>query len=230
MISGAIITYNEANKFSAAINSLKKVCDEIVVMDSYSDDGTPIIASSVYGCRVYQYEFDNFRDQKNRVIQRCNGDWVILLDADERLDDELIKEIPSLISWADSEGIDALTVPRNNIIGLEEKVGWPDIQTRIFKNYVRHFDNPIHPQSTMGANRIVQVLSRGSIIHKKSTTEQRLDNLIYYTLRPGDYGKPPYLCEDYTPDPKQADYSQDLDMWVAVHKRERRYTEVKEFR
>ena len=86
-----IPTYNEAHYLEGALYSVK-FADEIIVVDSMSTDATVKIAID-HGCQVISRKFDNFSNQKNHALQFATGDWVLFLDADERITHALQKEI-----------------------------------------------------------------------------------------------------------------------------------------
>lgn len=86
-LSACIITLNEADRIEACLASLA-FCDEIVVVDSGSDDGTPERAAAA-GARVLTRRFDGYRRQKDFAVQSAQYDWVLCLDADERVTPEL---------------------------------------------------------------------------------------------------------------------------------------------
>ncbi len=91
-ISAVIITYNEENNIERCIKSLQQVADEVVVLDSYSTDNTKSISEKL-GARFVSYQFENHIQQKNKAIEFAAHDWVLSLDADEALDDQLIQSI-----------------------------------------------------------------------------------------------------------------------------------------
>lgn len=84
-ISACIITYNEEENITACIESALELCDEVVIIDSNSSDKTRSIANRLKA-KVYVQEFLGYRDQKNLAIDKAKHDWVLCLDADERLD------------------------------------------------------------------------------------------------------------------------------------------------
>jgi len=96
-LSGAVITYNEARRIGECLDSLLLVCDEVVVLDSFSTDETPAICQSK-GPRVRfeQHAFDGHIEQKNRAMERCTHPWVLSLDGDEVLSPELVEQIEAL--------------------------------------------------------------------------------------------------------------------------------------
>jgi len=86
-LSACIIAFNEADRIADCIASLA-FCDEVVVVDSHSTDDTARIAAEL-GARVIQRPFDGFRSQKQFAIEQARHDWVLCLDADERIGDAL---------------------------------------------------------------------------------------------------------------------------------------------
>lgn len=86
-ISAVIITFNEADRIGDCLASLA-FCAEIVVVDSGSTDDTRAIAEAA-GARVLVRPFDGFRSQKQFAVDQATHDWVLCLDADERVSPEL---------------------------------------------------------------------------------------------------------------------------------------------
>lgn len=91
-LSVVIITYNEEQNIARCINSVKSLADEIIVLDSYSSDKTVEIARS-HGAVIYQERFRGYIGQKNFAMQLASNNYILSLDADEALDDELIASI-----------------------------------------------------------------------------------------------------------------------------------------
>lgn len=94
-ISGTVITFNEEDHIEAVISSLQKVCDEVVVVDSLSTDRTAEIAESL-GAKVIMQKYLGEGKQRNVTEEHSSNDWILALDADERLDDEMVETIKSL--------------------------------------------------------------------------------------------------------------------------------------
>lgn len=78
-----IPTFNEEHYIEDCLYSVK-FADEIIVIDSFSTDETVAIANT-YNCKVLQRKFDNFSNQKNHALQFATSDWVLFVDADERI-------------------------------------------------------------------------------------------------------------------------------------------------
>jgi len=90
-ISACIIAFNEADRIQDCLDSLA-FCDEIVLVDSFSSDTTVAIAQAA-GTRVLQQKFAGFRSQKAFCVAQASHDWVLCLDADERISDALRQSI-----------------------------------------------------------------------------------------------------------------------------------------
>jgi len=90
-ISVAIITHNEADRIGPCLESVL-FADEIVVVDAASNDDTLKIAGQ-YPCRVIHQPWQGFSRQKQFAVNQCRNDWVLILDADERVSVELAEEI-----------------------------------------------------------------------------------------------------------------------------------------
>jgi glycosyltransferase involved in cell wall biosynthesis len=95
-ISATVITFNEEDNIEGSLRSLHWA-DEIVVVDSGSTDGTLEICRKYTG-RVIQRAWTGYVDQKNHAVDQSHNNWILSLDADERLSPELVEEILALRS------------------------------------------------------------------------------------------------------------------------------------
>ena len=109
-ISVYIITYNEEEQITEAINSVLWA-DEIVVVDSGSTDHTCQVAEQL-GVRVERVVFHGFGELRNQALTFCQYEWIFNLDADERCTEAVRNEILNLINDQDSQ--DIYYVPRKN--------------------------------------------------------------------------------------------------------------------
>ena len=145
LVSIYIIAYNEAEKVRATIASASWA-DEIIVVDSWSTDGTADIATSM-GARVVQVDFKGFGDLRNHAIAACNHEWIFSLDADERCTPEAAAEIQAIIN--DPQALDVYWTPRRNyFMGKWIKhSGWyPNYrQPQLFRKGAMGYDHkPVH--------------------------------------------------------------------------------------
>lgn len=161
-ITGIIPTFNEETNVEAALQSLSFV-DELIVVDSFSTDRTLEIAKR-YGAKIIQREYEHSASQKNWAIPQATHEWIVLLDADEVLPQELQKEIVAKVSAHPTEV--AFWINRNNdFMGKRIKYsGWQgDKVIRLFKrDACRYEDKRVHAEIL--AEGTVGVLS-GSIDH-----------------------------------------------------------------
>lgn len=91
-ISALVITYNEIGYIEKCLESIA-FADEIIVVDSYSVDGTYEYLSSLPNVKVIQHPFKNYTAQKAYTLEQASNDWVLFIDADEVVSFELQKEI-----------------------------------------------------------------------------------------------------------------------------------------
>lgn len=143
-LTAIVLTHNEADHISACLATLD-FADERVVFDSQSSDNTVDIARSA-GARVIQHPFENFAAQRNAALDAVDGstDWVLFVDADERVTPELAEEVRNVIMRRSHVGY---RIPRHNYIfgKLTLGAGWhPDYQTRLLKVGKTRYENPVH--------------------------------------------------------------------------------------
>lgn len=133
-ISGIITTLNEEKNIAEAIRSLQRVCDEVVVVDSNSTDRTVEIAESL-GARTYLQSYLGDGIQKNVALQYVKNNWVLSIDADERLSEELVQWISS--HELEQMPYDGYAVRRRNYIGSRwvKCCDWyPDHLVRLYRH------------------------------------------------------------------------------------------------
>jgi glycosyltransferase involved in cell wall biosynthesis len=143
-LSIVIITKNEAANIRACLESVAWA-DEIVVVDSGSTDETVAICKE-FGALVHVHDWPGFGVQKNRALGYATRDWVLSLDADERVTPELRAEIEAVLK--DSRAVDSYFVPRlSNYCGrFMYHSGWyPDLLPRLFRRGKARFsDDLVH--------------------------------------------------------------------------------------
>lgn len=108
-LSVIIITYNEEKNIRDCLDSVEWA-DEIVVVDSHSQDRTRQIAAS-YTKKVYEVDWMGFASTKNYALNHATGDWILWIDADERVTPELATEIRSIL-YNENPNIDGYMIPR----------------------------------------------------------------------------------------------------------------------
>ena len=190
-LSVAIITFNEANNLERTLASVR-FADEIVVVDSGSTDGTVEIARS-FGAKVFSEEWKGFALQKNSAIDKCAGTWVLSLDADEELTEELAAEIRRMLET------DEVAVPqvdgyrlrlRHVFLGRWMRYGgyYPDMKLRLFRRVtgagVTHFtDRPVHESVTVAGR--VETMTKDFLHHGYPNLEIYLEHMNRYSTLGG---------------------------------------------
>ncbi len=161
-ITGVIITLNEENNITECINSLMQVCNEIIVVDSNSQDNT-VERAKAAGANVYSQSYLGDGLQKNYGLQFASNNWILCLDADERLTPQLIETINKID--LNSALNDAYSMPRRNYIGSRwiKRCGWyPDYCIRLFNKEKTQF-KPVKQHAYVEAKTPVKL--RADIIH-----------------------------------------------------------------
>ena len=144
MITAAVITRNEEHNIADCLASLVWA-DELLVLDSFSTDRTVAIALG-YTDRVFQREFKSFPTQRNAALELARGDWILFVDADERVPSELAAEIRDLLSEGRQQRSTdraGYWIPRRNIIlgKWMRHTGWyPDYQLRLLRRGGAYYD------------------------------------------------------------------------------------------
>ena len=137
-LSVTIISRNEAQNIEACLKSVAWA-SEVVLVDQFSDDGTTEIAEK-FGARVFQENWKGYARQKNSAVEKANGNWILSLDADERVSNDLRLEIESAVN--SSSPLDGYYIPRKNFFCGQwiRYGGWyPDYNLRLFRKGAGHF-------------------------------------------------------------------------------------------
>lgn len=161
-LSGVVIAKNEADRIGRCVASLAALCRDVLVLDSGSTDATAEIARAA-GARVEQQVWLGFAAQKNAAIARASQPWVLLLDADEWLDDDAPARIRALFA---SGAIDTADVwrlhRRTHYLGtVLDHGGWGHERVdRLFRNDLRYRPAQVHEALDLTGKRIQSLDAR----------------------------------------------------------------------
>lgn len=159
--SVVVITLNAAPQLEACLRSVK-FADEIVVVDSGSSDNTEGIALN-YGARIFSRSWLGFGPQKQFAVMQARNEWVLCLDADEQVSEDLRASIVAALCQPECH---AYRMPRSNrFMGryLRHGEGYPDWSLRLFdRRHARWSDDAVHEKVLTGSK--VGTL-RGDLLH-----------------------------------------------------------------
>jgi len=148
LLSVVIIAKNEGKRITACIDSVRGWADEILVVDDESTDSTVKVAQEL-GAKVLIKKMEIEGKHRNWTYVQAKNDWVFSLDADERLTDDLKKEITDLLS--SNPEFNVFSVPRRNFIG-DYWIRWggfyPAPQIKLFrKDKFKWEEAEVHPRA-----------------------------------------------------------------------------------
>ena len=165
-LSAVVITLNAATQLRACLESLA-FAQEIVVVDSGSGDGTVELARAL-GARVVQKEWLGFGRQKQFAVAQASNDWVLCLDADERVSGELRAAIERALV---APVFTVYEMPRRNrFMGrwLRHGEGYPDFNVRLFhRQHARWSDDDIH-EHVLTDTEVGRL--RGDLLHESEVS------------------------------------------------------------
>ena len=157
-LTALIITLNEEDHIRQLLTDLS-FADEIIVVDSFSTDRTKEIANSFKNVIFLQKKFENFSSQRNFAISQSTYDWILFLDADERLTPELTHEILE-------------TLKKN-----ENEIAFMFPRTFMFQNSVLHFSGCQTDKIFKLFNKKFAKYSNEKLIHEKLITDGEIATL-----------------------------------------------------
>jgi glycosyltransferase involved in cell wall biosynthesis len=172
-LSVIIITHNEEKNISACLKSVKWA-DEIVVVDSFSTDDTKKLAEQ-FGTKIFQIKWQGYGKQKNYALSKTSMDWILSLDADERVTPELAEEIQKIMQKVQNPQVDGYQICRKAyFLGkwIRHSGWYPDYCLRLFRSGKGVFaEKQVHEYVELNG-RIGRL--KGTILHYTD------DNLNHY--------------------------------------------------
>lgn len=179
-----MITLNEQEKLGDALASVS-FCDELLVVDSGSTDGTAEIARRA-GAKVIENEWPGFAKQRNLALENVSSDWVLEIDADERVTAELRESIKDFLSAPESDAyeIAAMSI-RQRFLGraLGGSARYPDYRHRLFRrDTYRHDETRTVHEGLVPKSRVWAL--EGDLVHELagSLREAGRDSIRYARL------------------------------------------------
>lgn len=163
-LSATIITLNEERNIERCIRSLKGIADEIIVLDSFSTDQTVEICKAE-GVIIEQREWEGYAASKNYLNGLAKYDYILSLDADEELDEELKEEILR-IKTNGKAAVYCLNRLTNYCGKWIRYSGWyPDVKTRIFPKEGSRWDGAFVHEELIYPSELKTVQLKGHLNH-----------------------------------------------------------------
>lgn len=175
-LSIVIATYNEQQNIAECLDSVKNIADEIIIIDGQSSDQTVEICKK-YKTKVFivPNKPDDFHANKQLGIEKASGDWILQLDADERVSKKLSLEIKKILNLPKSA--DGYFLPRSNWFltrFLKKGGAYPDYVMRLFKKTKGSFvHGEMIDNGITTSNVHAQIKINGTVGYLKN-------NLIHY--------------------------------------------------
>jgi glycosyltransferase involved in cell wall biosynthesis len=148
--SVAIATFNEEENLSECLETIKSVANEIIIVDGSSTDKTVEIGKKYRAKVIVANNPPVFHLNKQKAIEACTGDWILQLDADERVTSELANEIHLAIGQSGNRVINGFWIPRKNFfLGkfLTKGGQYPDYTLRLYRRGKAYFPcKSVHEQ------------------------------------------------------------------------------------
>jgi len=161
-LSAVIITYNEARNIKRCIASLQGVADEIVVVDSFSTDATPSICKGL-NVQFHQREWKGYSKQKNYGNGLASNDWILSIDADETLSEELKTAI--LTEKEFGKGFNYSFNRLTNYCGkwIHHSGWYPDTKVKMFNRTKDDWQGEVHEKPTVDPSTVKKL--KGDLLH-----------------------------------------------------------------
>jgi glycosyltransferase involved in cell wall biosynthesis len=182
-LSAIIIAMNEEANIGACLDSIA-FCDERIVVDGGSVDATIAIATAK-GARVVSHPFSGFGPQKNHALSLASGDWVLSIDADERVDAVLAEKILAAVAAGDHDGYELSRLSYFCGRAMRHSGWYPDYVLRLFRRGRGRFsDDLVHERVICDGSvgRLAGTLTH----HSVARLEQALSRVDRYSSAGAD--------------------------------------------
>ena len=179
-ISVVVITLNEERNIAACLDSVAWA-DERIVVDAQSVDRTVEVARC-HTDRVFVRPWPGYGPQKNFGIEQTRGEWILIVDADERVTEALAEEIQATIRADDLDTV-GYEIPRRNLFyGQWIRCGgiWPDYQLRLFRRTAGQYDDLLLHEQLHLVGRIAR-LKAALEHHSMPTIRDHVRKMTRYT-------------------------------------------------
>lgn len=179
-LTALIITLNEEKNIRELVHNLD-FADEIIVVDSFSTDKTVEILNEFSHVKIYQHKFNNFSEQRNIALNYATNDWILFIDADERISAELKEEIIKTLQNPNPKRGYFL---KRKFYFFNEPVHFSGLQSdknlRLFQKKDAKYNGIVHEKLNFNDN--VGILNT-YLIHNSYTHHQHFKDKVFYYNR-----------------------------------------------
>lgn len=214
-ISAVVLSWQEIQYIDRCLTSLQYL-DEVILVDAFSNDGTEFVDARYANVKIYKNHFKSISDQRNYGLSKAKNKWCLIIDADEYLNWELQNLLNS--DWLDklNPSIDAIRIPRYNLVDGIGPQCWPDNQIHLVKNGIIHGGDPLHSDRASNAHNIMNLGTNDNakVIHEKTALKWMSAARMYYYMCP--YTFPDGPCpgsEDITPPIENWNKDRDINFY-----------------
>ena len=179
-ISATIITLNEEDKIRPCLESLRDIVDEIVVVDSLSTDATKAICEE-YGVKFIEQNWLGYSEQKNLANTLASHDWILSIDADEVLSEELRKSILEIKQNQQSDPNKVFSFNRlNNYCGkwIHHSGFYPDKKIRIWNRNIGKWEGIVH-EVIRFSSKVEETHLKGDLLHYSYSKPEDFEKQVF---------------------------------------------------
>lgn len=177
-LTALVITLNEEKNIRDLMLNLD-FADEIIVVDSFSTDKTLEILKEFSNVKIYQHVFNNFSEQRNIAIDYATNDWILFIDADERISNDLKQEIQDILKLNNTKRGYYL---KRKFYFFNEPVHFSGLQSdknlRLFKKKNAKYHGIVHEKLNFNDN--VGILNNYLIHYSYAHHQHFKDKVFYY--------------------------------------------------
>lgn len=181
-LSVCIITFNEEANIVRTLESVQRIADEVIIVDSGSTDATVALAQTS-GAKVFVETWKGFAPQKNSALAKATCDWILSLDADEEVSPELAASIAAVVKSPTPARFDGYTMNRRNLYfgkWIRRCGYYPDPKLRLIRSGAAQFElRAVHEDMKMSAPK--GHLNGDLLHHAYPTLESFIDHANRYS-------------------------------------------------
>ena len=177
MISAVIITLNESDHIEECIRSISSVVDEIILIDANSEDDTIEKAAKFHKVSCYKKEWEGYGHARNFGASKAMNDWILSIDADERLDEVLTRSIER-ISLNETHVYKLRRV--NHLGNVPIRFGYfkPEVKTRIYNRKISKWNLHMIHEELIHSKNVLDKLIAGRIVHLSFRDEHHMNQKL----------------------------------------------------